>query len=142
MKLQTMPLRFRVWDKERGKFITPEPVDDRKWLWIEELAQLIIEHPDWFGDEKNARCIISQDTGFKDKNGNSIFTGDKLRYEYPGEEPQYGRVEYSAGGIMQFIHYNRYTQHDRIDKLCAMFIWSVVVSNIWQNPESLERQNV
>lgn len=76
-ELQTMPLRFRVWDKENQQFCRERlPGDVIKIEFdIFDLPLEIYE----LDEEEADNFIISQDTGFKDKNGESIFTGDIFR---------------------------------------------------------------
>lgn len=131
MELQTMPLRFRVWDKEKKKFIMPNPVDNRKWLWIEELADLIMNNLSWFGDEKTARCIISQDTGLKDKGEMSIYTGDIVKWEDNCWEVGY---DLCKGRLYLYCYQTQ--EHESVSDKKQPY-WEVI-GNIWQNSELLD----
>lgn len=123
MQLQTMPLKFRVWDKE-----------DDTLIYCDTIAQL-----QFILAGVGNRAIISQDTGFIDKNCKSIYTGDILSYEYPDEEPIIGVVEYSAGGILEFKHRDLIDGKDfSVMELREVSIYSRYIGNIWQTPELLE----
>lgn len=82
-KFQTMPLRFRVWDKERNRFcvmddIMPnldEPAKSDVKMRISDLIQLDYQLG---GFLYTTRFVFSQDTGFKDRYRHPIFTGDIL----------------------------------------------------------------
>lgn len=72
--LQTMPQKFRAWDRTKKRFIYFD------FLNCEFLNSLYPD-PD--------RYIIAEDTGFRDKNGKSIYTGDVIElteHEYDPTE--------------------------------------------------------
>lgn len=123
LKFQTMPLRFRVWDMVGQQFLQRRLPDG---VSIEyPIFELPLEI-DCLDEDEKANFIISQDTGLKDKNGESIFTGDIVREEsiYKGKYI-IGTIEYRNGRVF-------YTK-----ELCADFPPSgvEVIGNIWQNPE-------
>lgn len=126
---QTMPLRFRVWDGE--KFVKDQATGSTEMGLVElfnNLGQVMYLCNEW---------AISQDTGFKDKDGNSIFTGDIIKRggddefattEYVVWSPKYGGVESLQSPDDKFP-----TSLDQDDSS-----YVEVVGHIWENPELLE----
>lgn len=123
MELQTMPLRFRVWDKEENIFIKAGRVGPQSWPCKYNHTTHCFEIED---DE---RFIISQDTGMKDKNGKSIFTGDIL---FSGI--YYVEVRYEYGEVVG------YRPKDGV--YCGFLELMQLRGNIWQNPELLEDKTI
>lgn len=124
----TMPLRFRVWDKKEKRFIA---FDENYCFVRDEEDNLCFSDIDWYSKDlvemDRDRFIISQDTGIKDKNGKSIYTGDILFYG-----KWYVEVKYKDGEVVGYnpaedVYYvNLYNMQLR--------------GNIWQNPELLEER--
>lgn len=135
-KFQTMPLRFRVWDKERNRFcvmddIMPnldEPAKSDVKMRISDLIQLDYQLG---GFLYTTRFVFSQDTGFKDSYRHPIFTGDILQDD---DEGYLSIPQYRDGEIATFSLDNGQI----IDSLSAVARYSTVVGNIWQNPELSE----
>lgn len=134
MELQTMPLRFRVWDKEDKNFLITSRIQDGYEVIhiqqdIPDVAALIAK----FGKD---RLIISQDTGLKDKNGESIYTGDiiKINGYYVFVNFDYGCTffENQRKGIAK--DGNSSSLYDEVGK----HIDGKIVGNIWQNSNLLE----
>lgn len=124
MKLQTMPLRFRVWDKKEKKFLL-EDAD------LDEYASL------WAGAGVGGEDeVISQDTGCKDDVGEPLYMGDIVEdrmsmspftHECPRGIVCYNgyanAVEYSNGLEDSMFCSTRYHK----------------LGNIWQNQELVNR---
>lgn len=133
-KLQTMPLRFRVWDKEAKGFV--KSISDENDPYISQNIEMEIGGvgllTNYYGD---SNFIISQYTGLKDKNGNDIYTGDIV--ELPGwTDRGHEVVKYSlpCRGIIPCV------------KGCPQCcnpqpVELEVIGNIWENPELLEEKN-
>lgn len=126
-ELQTMPLRFRVWDKKEKRFI----VFDENYCFVrDEDDNLCFSDIDWHSKDlvemDRDRFIISQDTGLKDKNGKSIYTGDIV---FDGLD--YLAVQYDGGEVL--------CCNPIQDIASGIFCHMQVQGNIWQNPELLEK---
>lgn len=124
-KFATIPLRFRVWDNHRHIFV---PWDENFCFGRDEDDNIFLYEIDWYAkdlvEQDHDRYIISQDTGSKDRNGLSIFTGDIV--SHLGMRLL---VCYQCGEI-------KFCQDSSIFPCCAAE--TEVVGNIWQNPELLE----
>lgn len=143
-ELQTMPLRFRVWDKNQKQLVRWMGVDDFDlWILADWMDTILVNE---FYDD----FIISQDTGLKDKNGKSIFTGDIVEltekrdtgfgsksitktiapvvFQDSQVKLEINRPGYMGGAywVLLYMH-----QSEEIE----------VVGNIWQNKELLEENN-
>lgn len=127
MDFQTMPLRFRVWDKETQELHT----DLDFW----QVAHLTHQK-----GEFNGRFIVSQDTGLKDRNGDSIFTGDVIKLVDTGADGftgdgDLGAVAFQDGELLLVDEEGMYKYRLPFldpDALCK-------IGNIWENPELLEK---
>lgn len=125
MKLQTMPLRFRVWDKEEKELIYDAELaydylyPDHNPLCVHNFYELI----------QDDRYIISQDTGYKYSDGKSVFTGDIVRSKEWGN---YWKIDYKLG----IVTINNNSGDEYYTSIHMNDI--EYVSTIWQNPELLE----
>ncbi|UQW98159.1 YopX family protein [Rummeliibacillus sp. G93] len=115
-------IKFRSWLKERKEFIYNFTMDS-------------------ILDSEAERCILSQYTGLKDSNGREIFEGDIVQQNYKDVYNQnqafVGEVVYSdcvywlKNGDEYTFLYDEYRIYN-----------SVVIGNVYQNPELLEGVNV
>lgn len=129
----TMPLRFRVWDRELERFVrykdiygdcvNPNDID----FDIEGIAHLWNKSYDIWQN-----YIISQNTGLKDKNGKSIWTGDIVHFK-PYERN--ATVLYKDGMVIV-----RLGQKENY-YIGAHLDYIEVTGNIWQAPELLEGES-
>lgn len=138
MKLQTMPLKFRVWDKEEERFYTlgdlmpglEEPAKSDNKLTLHELLELQKSFAKV--SLTSTRFIISQDTGVKDRDGKSIFTGNIVKLREPGGE-FICTIECRDGACKAWWK----------NGLCESLAFNFrveVIGNIWENPELLEEK--
>lgn len=125
---RTLPLRFRVWDSKNNEMYSG--------CNIEEAAKLLR-----YIGKKNA--IISQDTGLKDKNGRSIYSGDIIvDHSYIIE------CMYKLTGVVtesELVAGYTVTPSVNGRELSSNIVLSKinnygVIGNIWQNPELLEEE--
>lgn len=128
MELRTIPLRFRVWDRENKCFLTESNLTDLADFY-RQICFVDHEHFEIFIGG-NKRFVVSQDTGLKDRNGESIYVGDIIREESIRKGKYiYGVIQYMNGAV---------DCNNLI--LGASFPYRVAekVGTIWQNPELLK----
>lgn len=136
-ELQTMPLRFRVWDKESKKFCIPSKasegyeliyVNDGDYGYPIDLVGKMVEK---LGDN----AVISQDTGLKDKNGKSIFLFDIVK----DKNGRLYEVLYAYGGVYVIHDSPRVgLEEETLYRKIYHEGGVEIVGNIWQNSELLE----
>lgn len=125
-ELQTMPLRFRVWDKDQKCFLTTTDDDgiEHQIMDIRDVGEIV----DWAGEDN---IIISQGTGFVDKNGRHIFTGDIVNYDGVG----------GWAGVVVFEDGVCFLKNgDSCQVILKGGSSQVVIGNIFENPELLENK--
>lgn len=135
----TMPLRFRVWDNKDRRFYTlgdlmqslSEPARSCTHFTLAELFALQ-KH---FSKVLliSTRFAISQDTGLKDKNGKSIFTGDIIS---DIDDGYLSVIKYISG---ECVGVDPVT-NETIDCLYLIGRDGEVIGSIWENPELLEEE--
>lgn len=137
-RLLSMPLRFRVWDQECKQFCVPYHEQDgtrviHLTVSITDVAQIIKD------DKSN--FVISQETGLKDKNGKSIYTGDIIRWRVPTNKEKwvYASIVYLDGKIMYDYGPTFDLPNRRYEPVALVSLDDEVVGNVWENPELLER---
>lgn len=132
MQLKTMPLKFRVWGKELKRFVQYSDIYDSSYDQSKnELEVIDLAHYFYNTDEKLDNVVISQDTGIKDKNGKSIYTGDIV-----SDGAVCGIVEYYNG--LLGLRFDKYEATIASQAELNEFKNVEIIGNIWQNPELLE----
>lgn len=127
MQLQTMPLRFRVWDREERDLIYgAEHAYD--YLYPDTNPLCVYNFYELIEDE---RYIVSQDTGLKDGEGKRIFIGDILKWG----NNIWKVLMYKGQLVMDVI-----TKPPRFHLLFDICHDTEVIGNIWQIPELLEAE--
>lgn len=123
MKLQTMPLRFRVWDDV-----------EKCWGCIpSHRIGIALDLLDGSSNEEDSRYIISQDTSLKDKNKTELYTGDIIEHRKWG----IGVVQFKYGEVMaKFGIGTNVSYHNLIDSLDHIKL----VGNIWQNSNLIKEK--
>lgn len=137
MQLQTMPLRFRVWN-------------DIEKCWGAIPSHYISIGLDLlYGDanQEDSRYIISQDTGLKDENNADLFTGDiveidKEIVEIFGMEKSVGMISYHRAGLMVTDQNGDWYGRSNLNALANIdgVLRGKKLGTIWQNPELLEKK--
>lgn len=123
MQIRTMPLKFRVWDDV-----------EKSWGAIPShqigIALSLLRGE---ANKEDDRYIISQDTGLKDENGKSIYTGDILEKRYSNDNPFNGvrAVCYYEDGNVDF---ECVIGNDNVEGFLEEYS---IVGNLWQNAELL-----
>lgn len=131
MELLTMPLKFRIWDKEDKNFlITSRVQDGYELIHIEQDISDVATFIAKFGKD---RLAISQDTGCKDDAGESLYTGDIV------EDTMFN---FRGPKIRMVITYNGHANvalcPDGLEDSLLVSSRFHKVGNIWQNLELLE----
>lgn len=136
MELQTMPLKFRVWDTKEKKFVVGKEVFDY-------LLSHIMYWTDYGFCLDTERFIVSQDTGLKDRNGEEIFFGDILDY---GHYSDFAVKQRNSLVSMGRLYDSDGDDNGQIWSVCAgdsslldVTDQASIIGNIWQNPELLKK---
>lgn len=138
LELQTMPLRFRVWDKNEKCFV---PID-HDWGFAIRIDGGISHHHGVIDYGWQERFVISQDTGLKDNNGESIYTGDIIKFKgstpnvYGGDICSIGYIRYEDGGL--FVDEGGLNEIYPLYDINGYADSIKVIGNIWQNEEVVE----
>lgn len=148
-----MKYKFRAWDKENKRWMTPEIENgEESELRLDIWGNLYFKKP-WFEQESGTVTTVSgknmfdlsQSTFLKDKNGVEIYRGDivKRTYLFSGGygETHTGEVvydeEYARYVISRTQKYIEPKTEDLRNELSDISTYEVI-GNIWENPELLE----
>lgn len=133
MELQTMPLKFRVWNPVTNEFVSLRTIYADDGASIDDTIELEWADLGWLWVMRwpyRKELVFSQDTGFKDKNGKSIFTMDLVKCW----DEHIGQVYYDDALLEIRVKFDDGDDEDLAS--CE----PEVVANIWQNPELLEEK--
>ena len=142
-----MSLKFRAWDKNNKRWMTPEIEDyEESEIRLDLWGNLEFMLPWW---EQGADAIytvdgsemfeIMQSTGLKDKNGVEIYKGDIVRVTDDDES-----TDFSDGGIgticgldeLYMWYIDGQVQNGLFDISRQYYI--EVIGNVHENPELME----
>lgn len=112
-------IKFRAWDKERGKMITPEELLSGDGLYL-----IVAEK---FKDS----YVPMQFTGLPDKNSKEIYEGDVVR----NERGELGEIAFENGGF--FARYLPPYDWDPMEHGDGLLDRSEVIGNVYESPELL-----
>ena len=145
--------KFRAWDKENKRWMTPEIENgEESEIRLDLWGHIYFREP-WFKQEPGTITIVSgknmfdlsQSTGLKDKNCVEIFEGDIVERIHLLDgifgETHIGEVVYDKEYARYVISEPRkYTEPKTEDLRNTLSDKSVyrVVGNVWENPELLE----
>ena len=114
-------IKFRAWDKACNCMITD--MNNRLHIYLNGSVSI---NGVWATED----IILMPYTGLRDKSGKEIYEGDIVR---DWEEAQHV-VEYDEGFLWPFVFDSAEEKTDSNE--------SIVIGNIYENPELLEKTNV
>jgi len=127
------PIKFRVWDKLAERMIYPH--NDNQQHFIIDLNGRFHNLQNGSGGDD---YVIQQYTGLTDINDKEIYEGDILKNHYDVGNNIIGQVLYEAdhgGYIFQWKRKGRGQDYKNLN--CDVAFESVIVGNIFENPELL-----
>jgi len=127
------PIKFRVWDKLAERMIYPH--NDNQQHFIIDLNGRFHNLQNGSGGDD---YVIQQYTGLTDSNDDPIYEGDILKNHYDVGNNIIGQVLYEAdhgGYIFQWKRKGRGQDYKNLN--CDVAFESVIVGNIFENPELL-----
>ena len=126
--------KFRVWDKMRLQFIYPE--NDNQQHFIIDLNGRFHNLQNGSGGDD---YVIQQYTGLTDINDDPIYEGDILKNHYDVGNNIIGQVLYESDHGGYIFQYKRNGPNQNYINLnCDVAFESVIVGNIFENPELLK----
>lgn len=121
-------LKFRAWATKSGKMI------DLKAITPLALDKRILDDGDGLFIPFRDDIILMQFTGLLDRNGEEIYEGDIVRYDFGAPRADHGPVEWSAeecGWMLRRISSSTVRIHKPLSKHFE------VIGDIHKNPELL-----
>jgi len=126
--------KFRVWDKLAERMIYPH--NDNQQHFIIDLNGRFHNLQNGSGGDD---YVIQQYTGLTDSNDDPIYEGDILKNHYDVGNNIIGQVLYESdhgGYIFQWKRKGRGQDYKNLN--CDVAFESVIVGNIFENPELLK----
>ena len=125
-------IEFRVWDKEKSKFDINDHTKNIKYsLWDWSMSKCLIFPVDSY--------IFQQYTGLTDSKETEICEGDILKINYDTFGNVIGQVLYEADQGAYIFQWKRNGPNQNYINLnCDVAFESVIVGNIFENPELLK----
>lgn len=130
-------IKFRAWDKEKKRWMTPEIEDEEESeIRLDLWGSITFKQP-WYEQDDGIvvtldgsnKFEVMQSTGVKDENNVEVFEGDIVSYFKKGNSI----IEWKDGGfIIKRILDGEY------DLLQSRIAKIEVIGNIHQNPELLK----
>ena len=128
------PIKFKVWDKMRLQFIYPENNNQQHFI-IDLNGQF---HNLQNGSGGNDYVVLEY-TGLTDSKDKEICDGDILKIDYDTFGNVIGQVLYEADHGGYIFQYKRNGPNQNYINLnCDVAFESVIVGNIFENPELLK----
>ena len=127
-------LKFRIWDKLTESFIYCE--DDNQQHFILDLNGNFHNLQNGSGGDE---YVVQQYTGLTDANDNPICEGDILKIDYDTFGNVIGQVLYEVDQGAYIFQWKRNGPNQNYINLnCDVAFESVIVGNIFENPELLK----
>jgi len=124
-------IKFRAWDKERGKMLSEVHLEDDECLGEFSLCRLN-------KCLSETKLILMQYTGLKDKNGKEIYEGDIVYFERAGKDH-----DWKKPGWQNTIVWNEdcacFEEKESGNEIDREEMAKVeIIGNIYENPELLK----
>ncbi len=127
-------LKFRIWDKLTESFIYCE--DDNQQHFILDLNGNFHNLQNGSGGDE---YVVQQYTGLTDANDNPICEGDILKIDYDTFGNVIGQVLYETDQGAYILQWKQNGPNQNYINLnCDVAFQSVIVGNIFENPELLK----
>ena len=127
-------IKFRIWDKLTESFIYCE--DDNQQHFILDLNGNFHNLQNGSGGDE---CVVQQYTGLTDANDNPICEGDILKIDYDTFGNVIGQVLYETDQGAYILQWKQNgSNQNYINLNCDVAFESVIVGNIFENPELLK----
>ena len=145
--------KFRVWDKEQGKYLPLYSHTDilDMWIFLDNTGVYLVERDNnrdlAFFNDITKDVVIQQCTGLKDKNGTLIYEGDLIRYteyELDEAEPDWEYTEIVWGGSHYYPAFDLKVHNFDCNGLSYIFNegWTIeVIGNIYENKDLLNENS-
>ena len=130
--------KFRVWDSSINEYLQAD--QDNPYLYCKlGISYNLSDIMFFYARPKNNRWVVQQYTGLTDANDKEICEGDILKIDYNTFGNVIGQVIYEAdhGGFIFQWKQNEPNQN-YINLNCDVAFESVIVGNIFENPELLK----